>query len=400
VTRDRVAMLAVLAVVIAIGSWVAMHTYWTDVTVPTPLQGDAATNRYYSVERLMLALGMRTQKIASLRLLPPSDDVLLVSDLHGEVTHARLESLQHWVESGGRLVVTTDAVWSTPSLQAWSGIAPSHRDTKPAADILPPPRRTLVERDEDCTAMAVQANGAATGEILRICGLVSEFGFASKRPPAWALSNDAGTQLLRVALGRGSLTVIGPEFLLGPKIFLRHDYAQAFVDATQLKRGDRLLIFNASVAEPLLAMLWRLAAPAIVFFGLAALLMILRDLPRFGPLAPVPPAARRSLAEQIRANARFAWRTGKLASLRKAVLGSLERCARQRIVGYGSLTARRRAVELGKLSGVDPTLLNSAMTEDAAGHPSVQRSAIAVLEQTRRALNNSTRPPQGSAHDR
>src|SRR5258705_3619822 len=33
-------------------SWIAFHTYWIDVTVPTALQGEAARNPYYSVERL------------------------------------------------------------------------------------------------------------------------------------------------------------------------------------------------------------------------------------------------------------------------------------------------------------------------------------------------------------
>jgi hypothetical protein len=394
VTRDRITTLVILAVVIAIGSWIAFHTYWTDETVPTALQGDAATNPYYSVERLARALGIRTQRIASLRALPPRADVLLISELTHDVARARLGSLEHWVESGGRLAVTANVVWSTPALQTWSGIAPAHRDAKPPAGASPGPSnpghsQILGEREEDCAPMSVQTDAVASGEILHICSPASVFGFASKRRPSWALSNDAGMQLLRVGIGDGSLTVIGPRFLLGPKTFLRRDDAQAFIDATQLRRGDRLSIFSVSMAEPLVAMLWRLAAPAMVLFGAAISLMILRHLPRFGPPAPVPAAARRSLAEQIRANARFAWRTGNLSSLRRAVLRSLERSAEQRIVGYGSLTPRRRAVEIGKQAGVDPIVLNSAMTEAAAGAPNVQRSAIVLLEQTRRALNDS-----------
>jgi hypothetical protein len=402
--------LVILAVVIAIGSWVAFHTYWTDETVPTALQGEAATNSYYSVERLARALGIRTQKIASLRVLPPRDDVLLISDLTHDAARARLGSLERWVESGGRLAVTANVVWSTPALQTWSGIAPAHREPKQPAGASPglpnrgplnrrplnpgpsnsaqdPPLQILGKREEDCAPMSVQTDGVSSGEIMHICSPASVFGFASKRRPSWALSNDAGMQLLRVSIGDGSLTVVGPGFLLGPKAFLRRDNAQAFIDATQLERGGRLSIFSASVAEPLVAMLWRRAAPAVVFFGVAISLMILRHLPRFGPPAPVPAAARRSLAEQIRANARFAWRTGNLSSLRRAVLRSLDRSAGQRIAGYGSLTARRRAVEIGKRAGVDSTVLNSAMTEAAAGAPSVQRSAIVLLEQTRRALN-------------
>ena len=71
------------------------------------------------------------------------------------------------------------------------------------------------------------------------------------------------------------------------------------------------------------------------------------------------------------------------------MLHALEHSAARHIAGYGSLPARRRAAELSKRAGVDPSLLNAAMTEDAAGTRGVQRAAIAFLEQTRRALTHS-----------
>jgi hypothetical protein len=247
--------------------------------------------------------------------------------------------------------------------------------------------------------MAVRIQGTATGENLRVCSPISEFGFVSKRVPSWALSSDRGMQLLRVAIGRGSVTVIGPESVLEPRTFLHGDDAQALIDGTLLERGDRLLIFSPSQAEPLLAMVWRLAAPAILCFGLAAVLLILRHLPRFGPKVPVPAAARRSLAEQLRANARFSWRTGNLKPLRTAALRSLDQDALRHIPGYGSLNTRQRAIELGKRAGIDASTLNSALTGDAVGTLSVQRSAIALLEQTRRALL-TLHKTQGTVHDR
>ena len=247
--------------------------------------------------------------------------------------------------------------------------------------------------------MTVARQGAATGERLQICRPKSEFSFASSRHPVWSLSNERGLQMLRVEIGRGAMSVVAPQFVCQCRVLLQGDNAQAFLDAAQLDKGDRLLIFRPSRAEPLLSMLWRVAAPAIVCFAAGIVLLIVRHLPRFGPPAPVPVAARRSLAEQLRANARFAWRTGNLKALRQAVLHALEHSAARHIAGYGSLPARRRAAELSKRAGVDPSLLNAAMTEDAAGTPAVQRAAIAFLEQTRRALTHS-HPIQGTVHDR
>jgi hypothetical protein len=408
VTRDRGVAVLILAVGVGLCTWIAFNTYWTRVTLWSPLRGEAATNPYYSVERLVHALGMRSRKIHSLRVLPAATDVLLVTDLYGDVAHTPFASLQHWVEGGGRLVVTSNVVWSTPALQTWSGIAPAHQDPAPRPAqrkrAMPPvaakgaAQATLLDADgsTDCHPLSVQLHGRATGEDLSICAPVTVFGFASKRVPDWALTSERGMQLLRVALGHGSVTVIGPALFFNPRVFLRGDDARALIEGTQLRRGEQLVIFSASQAEPLVAMLWRLAAPAIVCFGLATLLLIVRHLPRFGPGMPEPTAARRSLAEQLRANARFAWRTGNLRPLRAAVLRSLDRDAMRHIPGYGSLDTRQRAAEIARRAGIDAGALNAALTGDAAGTPHVQRAAITLLEQARRGLS----PPSPSSLSR
>jgi hypothetical protein len=100
--------------------------------------------------------------------------------------------------------------------------------------------------------------------------------------------------------------------------------------------------------------------------------------------------ARRSLAEQIRANAAFAWRTRKLAALRAAVRRALDETAGKRIAAYSSLDVRKRVNAIAACAGTDARTLNSAMTEAALGAPHVQRAAIALLEQTRRLLNART----------
>ena len=412
--RDRITTLGILAVLVLLAVYIAFNTYWGDDTITTPLQGEAATNQYYSVERLLHAVGIRTQRIASLRVLPPTSNALFMEDLRVDVAHTTLESLEHWVERGGRLVITGTVDWQNQDLQAWSGIAPVD-DTAtppgaptPPAPATPPPApspaqqpaqrparpgqktaraRMVVTQAAECRPLVEKQHGEATGATLRVCFLLQAF--QSRRVPDWALSSDDGLQLVRVAIGRGSLTIIGSPYMLSVRNFLRDDDAQAFIDAVPLRRGDRLMILSETQAEPFVALLWRLAAPAIVLFGVAALLLIWRNLPRFGPLAPVPVAARRSLAEQIRANARFARRTGKLGSLREAVRRALDRAAAMRIAGYASRDIPERAAELGKLVGVDPAVLDAAMKPNSADAAPAQRAAIALLEQTRRTLNLS-----------
>jgi hypothetical protein len=398
VTRDRLTTAAILAVLIALGCWVAFNTYWTEVSVTSPPQGEAATNRFYTLEHLLRGVGVRAEEIPILRAPAQRNDVLLANQNSWDVVHGSLASVQQWVRNGGRMVVTTYLLRSSVALQTWSGITLAlHDDNNPAKKTSGDQKKLEIARvvpyrvgpsDSDCEVMNVQHAGIDTAETRAICGVPTEFSFSSKNTPAWSLSTGTGMHMLRVDIGSGSLTVIDSAFIDNQADILRKDNALSFIEGSLLAKGDRLLIFNPTSAEPLLRMIWRLAAPAVVCFALAATLLIARHLPRFGPSLPVPADARRSLAEQLRANARFAWRTGNLKALRKVVLRALERSAEQRIPGYGSLTPRRRAEEIGKRAGVEPATLNSAMTEDAAGEAKVQRAAIALLEQARRALIN------------
>jgi hypothetical protein len=386
-TRTRITHAIAAVLLIALGVWIAMHTYWAEVTVSGPMEGEAARNPYYSLQRFASAVGIRNQLIASINSPPPRNGALLINGIQDDFLHSRVESLTPWVESGGRLIITDDVLWANAALQKWSGIAPgSHLTQEQKASRA---RRGL-EEDADCDPMTIKVDGVPSGEKLTLCAPASGFEFVSKRVPAWSLSSIYGMQILRVNIGRGSMTVLPGAALIGNKSLLRHDHAQIFVAATRLERGDQLYILNVGRAESLMAILWRLIAPAILFFAIAILCMIGRHLPRFGPLAPIPAAVRRSLAEQIRANAAFAWRTRKLGSLRTAVGRALDETARKRIASYGTLAMRARVAALSGLTGVDAKTLNAAMTEDAVAAAHVQRGAIAFLEHTRRTLKIKT----------
>ena len=383
-TRDRITYLVIVAVLAILGIWVARNTYWDDTFVHVPPQGEAATNAYYSVQHLATALGIRSSFIVSLNAAPPNKGALLIDGFQGDMTHTHVDELAPWVESGGRLIITDDVVRADPKFQTWSGI---HRGARFDSPEKSKPKALPRDSEEDCASLNVATDGKATDKTLTLCQPPSKFGLVSQRKPVWSLANRSGLQVLRVNIGRGSLTVIPRYSLISNLNLIRHDHAEIFVSASQLAQGDDLYIVNVAQAETLIALVWRLAAPALVFFGLTILCIILRQLPRFGPPLPPPAMVRRSLAEQIRANAAFAWRTRKLTALRAAVRRALDETAKKRIASYSSLDVRKRVNAIAAWAGIDSKALNSAMTEDAVAAPQVQRAAITLLEQTRRILN-------------
>jgi|SRR5579859_156210 len=383
-TRDRITYLGIVVLLTILGIWIARNTYWDDTLVPVPPQGEAATNEYYSVQHLATALGIRSSFVVSLSAAPPNKGALLIDGFQGDMTHTHVDEMAPWVETGGRLIITDDVVRADPKFQEWSGIHLGARFDSPEKTKPAPARR---DPEEDCASQDVAIDGKISGKPLTVCLPPREFGLVSKRKPAWSLANRFGLQVLRVNIGRGSVTVIPRYALIGNKNLIKHDHAEIFLTASQLTRGDALYIVNVARAETLIALVWRLAAPAVIFFGVAILCIILRQLPRFGPPLPPPAMVRRSLAEQIRANAAFAWRTRKLTALRAAVRRALDETAKKRIAAYSSLDVRKRVSAIAAWAGIDSRTLNSAMTEDAVAAPQVQRAAITLLEQARRILN-------------
>ncbi len=379
-TRDRWIQVVAATGLIALVVWIARHTYWDEITVTAPPKGEAARNPYYAVAHLAGNLGIHTTMIGSLRDLPP-DAVVLVNNLQDDLRHESIESLQAWVQAGGRLIIRGATLEASDPLQIWSGIRPAQRDPSVARPFSTP-------GEDECKPMAVAIDGIADGRSLVLCDALAP-GLTSTRVPLWSLSDSGAIQVLRVSIGRGELTVVGPAFMLTNRGLPRKDHAQIFAEAAGFRHADRLEILSPIRAAPLPVLLWRLAAPAILFLLAAVGLAIVRHLPRFGPPVAVPAPVRRSLAEQIRANARFAWRTQQLASLRAAIRRALDEAAQRQIVGYSLMPTRQRAQALAASTGLDAATINAALVADAGGGVNEHRAAITLLEACRRILIRS-----------
>ena len=120
-SRDRIGQLVFLCVVIGIVIWVARNTYWTELKVPMPLKGEAATNPFYVIQRFSQELGAQAQWKRGLEL-PRPDGIVFISAWNWDLTADRRERIEHWVESGGRLVVDGSLISTSDSFEQWSGL--------------------------------------------------------------------------------------------------------------------------------------------------------------------------------------------------------------------------------------------------------------------------------------
>ncbi len=420
-----------LALAAALATWVAFQLHWETITVPRAAKGEALTNPYYALEHFVADLGLHPQEISTVRGLQP-EAVLVLEERGDELTHPPVAALESWVESGGRLVISSALLDSYPALRAWSGIkraraaragaegkptpSPAPEQGKPAAPpapeqgkptaspapeqgkptaspapeqgkpaALPPGRPATAASGSACPLLTARADGVPTGQSFRVCNASPVLDFDADHVPAWSLSDERGMHLIRTGVGFGEVTVLAPPNVLSNEMLARADHAEMFAAAAGLRHEDTLLIFHPATALPLPVLLWRLVAPGILFLLAALLALAWRHAPRFGPPLPLPSPLRRSLAEQIRANARFAWRTRRLGGLRTSARRSLDEAAARLIAGYGSLDASQRARRLAELTGLDPTAIRAARDEGAQ-RLNEERAAITLMEVCRRIL--------------
>ena len=389
-SRDLAVKLGACVLLAALGVLVAFHTHWETMTVPTPMKGEALRNPYYALERFAASLGLHTQEISTVSGLAP-DAVLVLDETGDALTRPPVDSLENWVEAGGRLVIGVDLLDSYRPLETWSGVKPAKRSHLPPVSLkaaTSPAAAHAVASGSDaaCPLLTVSVDGSPTGQSFRVCGAGPVLSFDGDHAPAWSLTDDRGMHVVRTGMGLGEITVLAPDWILTNEMLKRADHAEMLVTAVGLRHDDTLLIFHPTRAEPLLALLWRLVAPAILFLLCGLLALIWRHGPRFGPPLPAPVPVRRSLAEQIRANARFAWRTQRLQALHSSARRSLDETAARHIAGYAALDDSRRADTLAACTGLNAAAISAARSTESSGRVNDARAAITLLEVCRRIL--------------
>jgi hypothetical protein len=389
-TRERLAWLAVIGAVVALLTWVARHTYWTDTKVSMPLTGEAATNPFYAMEKFAQALGAHTQWNRGLSL-PPASGVVFISAWDWDLTSDRRQRIEQWVESGGRLVVDKSLINSTEAFEQWSGIEQKVRE--PAL----PLRARFPHQQAPTTRCYTLDEKGDSRDSYSVCGMDAASSLQTTRSMTWALGRDTGgLQAGRVTLGRGSVTVINGTPFAERGLF-DDDNGRLFVAATQLRRGDEIHFFSEDSHASLLELAWQFGWPALCLLMVLIALALWRSSARFGPLAAPADIARRSLAEQIRGTGQFTLRVSGGEPLHAAAARALNEVAALHISAYDRMPGSERMGALAQATGFEADTLAAALHYSGTRRSEHLRTAIELLESARRRiLIKNTRSRHGN----
>jgi hypothetical protein len=385
-TKGLLVKITIALATIGLGAWIKSNVEFDTRKVSVPLSGEALSNPFYAAERFSEALGADAAW-EHVFTAPRADAVLMLSTWNWSLSRSRRASIERWVEAGGRLVVDRSLIGGREDFAKWSGIEQIEHDAERAPhddasgsdgeneDLLPGffPKQcdTLIE--------------GGTSRPLRVCGIDKSYSLTATRPMIWELRDGRRIHALRVAVGRGSVTVLNVVPFKRRDLFLG-DHATLFVRATQLVRGDEIAILTEQQQPSLLALVWRFGAPAVLLALAALAFGLWRAAVRFGPAIAATDPARRSLAEQIRGTGRFALRFGGGRALHAATARALRDAAIIKLPAYDQMSGSERAAALAGLTGVGADELSPALNYTGARGAHELRQSIAILESARRLL--------------
>ena len=411
----------IVMIVLAIGLivWIARNTYWDNVGIPMPLQGEAATNPYYAAQRFTKELGIESswEKVFT---RVPTTDALFLSSWHWTLMEGRRQRLEDWVRNGGRLIVDR-SLGGEEAFAEWSGIehrlgklsdngdeaedeasedestdaSESSGDDASAGDESEPSDDEGESDGEETTTTLLRKDARPCRRIhegektYELCGARDPSYLTTDRRIDWALrGDDGGIQVLRVKIGKGSVTAINdvPFRFRG---FLLGDHPALLVLTGQLRHGDTVHFLSEEEQPSLISLMWTYGWPVVVLSLALIGLALWRNSVRFGPLAAEPELARRSLAEQIRGTGQFAVRFGGGKALHAAAVRALDEAAQRRLPAYPRLSAVERVAAIAKLSGIDAETLGPAIHHSGPRRLYELRQAIALIESARRRLQQA-----------
>jgi hypothetical protein len=384
--RLPVAPLIVAAAVLLIAVWLAVNTEWGEITLPSPLRGEAASNPFYAAERLVAMLGATSERREALGDTSRGA-VVVLSTWGWDIDATRRNELESWVEAGGRLVVDGALVSGSDAFERWSGIAHARDEELAAEDGAGDgfEAEEFFERCERLYEISYEADNIDDEPMeYEVCELDRSRWLESSEPLQWALGDDETLQVVRVAVGEGSVTVVNAVPFIYREIFAG-DHGPLLVAVTQLRAGDHVVFMSEEDVSSLPALVWRHGAPVISVVLLFIALALWRGAMRFGPLLAPVEQARRSLGEQILGTGRFVARVGG-AALHAAAVRALHEAAVRHIGGYERLPLGKRTAAIARLAAVDAGALGAALDLSSIQRSLELRGTLALLESVRRTL--------------
>jgi len=296
---------------------------------------EARLRPYLAAERFAVRMGLAASEI---RALPQLDALapggaLILPARRQSLEPRRLTQLLAWVDRGGHLIVEAELLGVSDPLLDLLGVSRSRAEEKGA-------RLLMVEGGDRAFKVWIPANSS----------------LRSSRPRALLFhAGPADTaRLLSFRRGNGFVTVATSTAFLQNAWIGNEDHAEFLWQLLNLNRATpSLQVLNRPERLSLWGFLEEHAAEALAASIALLVLWLWRIAPRFGPVAPDAPPARRRLLDHLRASGRYYWAKGLRAELVRAARdAALRRLARSQPDFAGAPEAER-AARLASLAGLE-----------------------------------------------
>jgi hypothetical protein len=299
----------------------------------------AREDDYLAYGRLLERMGRPPRSLqapAELESLPRGGTLLIAARRLAYMTPQRVRGLVAWVEGGGHLVAEWERrAIDDPLVDAFGitrGFPEEPRIPGAARPFDPEEARNrganILTFDWPQLGAALRARaGTRTGELFDD-GSREDMNEVRQGKRVVAVSFPAG---------RGRVTFLPSLRFLRNEAIGELDHAE--LGWRLASQAGPVTLYLRLRSAGLMDWIQRDAWPAFAAGALLLLLWLARIMPRFGPLEPDAPPARRSLVEHIAASGRFLWSRGAANTLLEAVRERAARSARRKGLSTRSLAS-------------------------------------------------------------
>jgi hypothetical protein len=299
--------------------------------------GEARRDPFLAAARFADRMGMRSRQVRALPQLDrlPSDGALLLPARRQAIDPRRLRQLVTWAESGGHLLVEAELPGVSDPLLDRLGV-----------------RRRAAGGEREIKGTRVETAAGRTLKVSFATRTVLEL--PDDAEAVFQAGAPDATVIASIETGRGMVTVASSLRFARNDAIGMEDNAEFFWYLLDLTPAKELSVFLRQERLSLWGFLAEHAAPVLIA-GAALLLLWLWNIgPRFGPIAPDPPTARRRLLDHLRASGRYYWARGMRGRLVTAARDAALRHVAQAHPDFGYATPDQRAEHLAALAAMTP----------------------------------------------
>ena len=331
--RPWIAPTAVLALVVLGAAW--FLTTYERVPDKEWIGPSAAARRdpFLAAQRFAVRMGMPTQHV---RKLPDLDqlgrgDVLLLPAGRQVIDPGRLRRVVSWVEGGGHLIVEAELPGVSDPLLDRLGVQRRHG-------------KQAFKAPPVVTAQGRKLKVALFGRTLLQLPPDSEALFSAGAEDAVVIAS--------LERGRGIVTLAGSLGFARNGLIGKDDNAEFFWYLLDLAPAKELHVFQRPERLSLWGFLRQHAAPVLLAAAALLALWLWRIGPRFGPVAPDTPPARRRLLDHLRASGRYYWTQNLRSRLVVAARDAALRHVARAHPDFAAASSGERAAHLASLTPI------------------------------------------------